>query len=74
MDEWEEKGMGTKEQKSHLVPPVLKGDKIAALGITGPSVGSDVSNIRTRAVVWGDHYVVNGSKMPGALYCSRGNK
>lgn len=55
--------MGTEEQKSRFVPPVLKGDKIAALGITEPNVGSDVANIRTRAVRKGNHYVVNGSKM-----------
>jgi acyl-CoA dehydrogenase len=55
--------MGTEEQKSRFAPPVLKGDKIAALGITEPNVGSDVANIRTRAVRKGNHYVVNGSKM-----------
>ena len=55
--------MGTEEQKSRFVPPVLKGDKIAALGITEPNAGSDVANIRTRAVRKGNHYVVNGSKM-----------
>lgn len=55
--------MGTEEQKSRFVPPVLKGNKIAALGVTEPSGGSDVANIRTTAVLQGDHYVVNGSKM-----------
>jgi acyl-CoA dehydrogenase len=55
--------MGTEEQKSRFVPPVLKGDKIAALGITEPSGGSDVAHIRTTATQRGGHYVVNGSKM-----------
>jgi acyl-CoA dehydrogenase len=55
--------MGTEEQKSRFVPPVLKGHRIAALGITEPSGGSDVASIRTRAVLRGEHYVVNGSKM-----------
>jgi acyl-CoA dehydrogenase len=55
--------MGTEEQKARFVPPVLKGNKIAALGVTEPSGGSDVANIRTRATLQGDHYVVNGSKM-----------
>lgn len=55
--------MGTEEQKTHLVSPVLKGSKIAALGITEPSAGSDVANISTTATLRGDHYVVNGSKM-----------
>ena len=54
---------GTEEQKSRFIPPVLKGDKIAALGITEPNAGSDVANIRTKAVLRGNHYVVNGSKM-----------
>ena len=55
--------LGTKEQKSRLVPPVLKGDKISALAVTEPNAGSDVANIRTKAVRKGDHYVVSGSKM-----------
>ena len=55
--------MGTEEQKSRFVPPVLKGNKIAALGVTEPSGGSDVANIRTTAILQGDHYVVTGSKM-----------
>ena len=55
--------LGTEEQKSRLIPPVLKGDKISALAVTEPNAGSDVANIRTRAVRKDDHYVVNGSKM-----------
>jgi acyl-CoA dehydrogenase len=54
--------MGTEEQKRRFVPPVLAGEKIAALGITEPDAGSDVANIRTRAVRDGDYYVVNGAK------------
>ena len=54
--------MGTEEQKKKFLVPVLKGEKIAALGITEPNAGSDVANIRTRAVREGDHYVVNGAK------------
>jgi acyl-CoA dehydrogenase len=56
-------GLGTEEQKSRFVPPVLEGKRIAALGITEPDAGSDVANIRTKAVCKGDHYIVNGSKM-----------
>ena len=55
--------LGTEEQMTRFVPPVLKGDKISALGITEPNAGSDVANIRTKAVLKGDHYVVNGGKM-----------
>ena len=54
--------LGTEEQKQRFLVPVLAGKKIAALGITEPNAGSDVANIRTRAVREGDHYVVNGAK------------
>ncbi len=50
------------ELQQRIVPPVLAGDKIMALAITEPSGGSDVANLRTRAVRDGEHYVVNGSK------------
>ncbi|MCX5861750.1 MAG: acyl-CoA dehydrogenase family protein [Deltaproteobacteria bacterium] len=54
--------LGNDEQKQRFIPPVLTGEKIASLGITEPGGGSDVANIRTRAVRDGDFYVVNGSK------------
>jgi acyl-CoA dehydrogenase len=53
---------GTEEQKKRFVPPVLSGEKIAALAITEPGGGSDVASLTTRAVRDGDHYVVNGAK------------
>ena len=53
---------GTHEQKLRFAAPVLAGDKIAALAITEPSGGSDVANLKTRAVRDGDDYIVNGSK------------
>ena len=55
--------LGTEEQKQRFVPPVLKGQRISALGVTEPGAGSDVAAISTTAVRDGDHYVVNGSKM-----------
>lgn len=54
--------MGTDEQKKKFVEPVLRGEKISALGITEPNGGSDVAAIRTKAVRDGDFYVVNGAK------------
>ena len=54
--------IGTEEQKQRFLPEVLSGEKIAALAITEPSGGSDVANMKTTAVLDGDHYVVNGSK------------
>ena len=53
---------GTKEQKEKFVTPVIAGERIAALAITEPGGGSDVSNLATTAVREGDHYIVNGSK------------
>jgi acyl-CoA dehydrogenase len=53
---------GTEEQKRRFVPPVLRGEKIAALAITEPGGGSDVASLTTRAVRDGDHYVVTGTK------------
>ncbi|MES2284844.1 MAG: acyl-CoA dehydrogenase family protein [Bacteroidota bacterium] len=55
--------LGTEEQKQKYLVPALKGEKIAALGITEPGAGSDVGGITTSAKDMGDHYLVNGSKM-----------
>lgn len=55
--------IGSRELQERIAPQVLSGDKIHALAITEPSGGSDVANIKTRAVLDGDDYVVNGSKM-----------
>lgn len=48
--------------RREVVPPVLRGEKIAALAITEPGGGSDVAALRTTARLDGDHYVVNGEK------------
>ncbi|MGC7299045.1 acyl-CoA dehydrogenase family protein, partial [Mycobacteroides abscessus subsp. massiliense] len=44
------------------VRPTLAGKMIGSLGVTEPGAGSDVANLRTRAVREGDTYVVNGAK------------
>ena len=49
--------------QQRVVPPVLAGEKIAALAITEPGGGSDVAALQTRAVLDGDHYTVNGEKI-----------
>ncbi len=54
--------MGSEALKQRIVPQVLAGEKIIALAITEPSGGSDVANLKTRAVRDGGYYVVNGSK------------
>ncbi|MBL4671039.1 MAG: acyl-CoA dehydrogenase family protein [Arenicella sp.] len=52
----------SKEVKQEVIAAVLSGKKRISLGITEPSGGSDVANIKTTARRDGDHYVVNGSK------------
>ena len=54
--------LGSAELKARVVPPVLRGEQIAALAITEPGGGSDVAALRTTAVRDGEHYVVNGEK------------
>ena len=55
--------IGTDEQKRTFLEPALKGEKIAALGVSEPGAGSDVANLKTTARKVGDDYVINGSKM-----------
>ncbi len=54
---------GSEEQKHHWAVPVLKGEQTASLGMSEPSAGSDLASLRTRAVLDGDHFVVNGQKV-----------
>jgi acyl-CoA dehydrogenase len=54
--------LGDEAQKRRLVPPVLRGEKIAALAITEPAAGSDVSGVRLSARREGDGYVLSGQK------------
>ena len=55
--------IGTDEQKRLFLEPALRGEKIAALGVSEPGAGSDVANLKTTARRVGDDYVINGSKM-----------
>ncbi len=54
---------GTPELQAEIIPPVLRGEQIAALGITEPGGGSDVAALRTTARLDGDHYVIDGEKV-----------
>jgi alkylation response protein AidB-like acyl-CoA dehydrogenase len=54
---------GTPEQKATYLPPLCRGEKLAAFALTEPQAGSDAARIRTRAVRDGNHYVLNGSKL-----------
>jgi alkylation response protein AidB-like acyl-CoA dehydrogenase len=53
---------GTEEQRQRFLVPGIRGEKIAALGITEPGAGSDVASIRTRADRVEGGWVVNGAK------------
>jgi acyl-CoA dehydrogenase len=53
---------GSDEQKERFLAPAIRGERIAALGITEPGAGSDVAGIRTFARRVDGGYVVNGSK------------
>ncbi len=54
--------LGSDELRHRVIPPVLRGEAIAALAVTEPSGGSDVANLQTTARRDGDVYVVKGSK------------
>jgi len=53
---------GTDDQKRRFLEPAIRGEKIAALGITEPDAGSDVAGLRTFARRVDGGWVVNGSK------------
>ena len=53
---------GTPDQHKRFLVPAIRGEKIAALGITEPGAGSDVASIRTTAKPVDGGYVVNGAK------------
>ena len=61
------KHFGSAALQARVIPPVLAGDKIAALAVTEPSGGSDVAALKTVAVRHsdsaGDHYIVTGEKV-----------
>ena len=54
---------GTEAQKTKWLPKMAVGEVVVALGMSEPSGGSDVQNIRTQAIRDGDEYVINGQKV-----------
>jgi alkylation response protein AidB-like acyl-CoA dehydrogenase len=54
---------GTKEQKQTHLPPVARGEVQWCQGYSEPESGSDLASLSTRAVRYGDDFVINGSKI-----------
>jgi len=54
---------GTPEQKDRYLPRVASGEWTAAFGLTEPNAGSDAAGISTSAVLDGDSWIINGSKV-----------
>lgn len=53
---------GTEEQKQEWLIPMAKGETLGAFGLTEPNAGSDAGGTRTKAVLDGDEWVINGEK------------
>ena len=55
--------LGTDEQTARIMPAIISGESMVAMGYSEADYGSDVASIKTRAVKDGDEWVINGSKM-----------
>ncbi len=54
---------GTEAQKQQYLIPLAKGEKLGAFGLTEPNAGTDAAGQQTQAILDGDHYIINGSKI-----------
>lgn len=54
---------GTEEQKQKYLKPLAEGKYLGAFGLTEPNAGTDAAAQQTTAVLKGDHYVLNGTKV-----------
>jgi len=54
---------GNEEQKNRYLPKACRGETLWAFGLTEPNAGSDAGNTKTTAVLDGDEWVINGSKI-----------
>jgi acyl-CoA dehydrogenase len=53
---------GTEDQKKRWLPRLASGELVGAIAMTEPGTGSDLQNVKSRAIRDGDHYVLNGAK------------
>jgi acyl-CoA dehydrogenase len=53
---------GSEEQKQRWLPPMARGEKIGAIAMTEPGIGSDLKSVRTSARRDGEHYLLSGQK------------
>jgi butyryl-CoA dehydrogenase len=53
---------GTEEQKKKFLLPFARGEKIGCYALTEPQAGSNAAALRTKAILKGDRYIVNGTK------------
>jgi len=60
---WPIYAFGNEEQKQKFLKPLVEGSKLGAFGLTEANAGTDAASQQTVAVLNGDHYVINGSKM-----------
>ena len=56
-------GFGTEEQKQKFLRPLVDGSKVGCFGLTEPNAGTDAAGQQTKAVLDGDHYIINGTKI-----------
>jgi acyl-CoA dehydrogenase len=54
---------GTDAQRAARLPAIIDGSSRACFGVTEPDAGLDTSKIKTKAVLQGDHYIINGQKI-----------
>jgi alkylation response protein AidB-like acyl-CoA dehydrogenase len=55
--------LGSEEQKKRFIAPTLRGEMFWCQGYSEPNAGSDLANLKTRAELVGDDWVINGQKI-----------
>ena len=55
--------VGTQEQKQTFIPKLVSGEWTGTMDLTEPQAGSDLAQVRTKAVPQGDHYLISGQKI-----------